>query len=99
MSKIMAHRISDDRRLGFKPRQAVVITMTLQSQKGPQAQADVIAPRPSRAHLCAFNQTILLDATMVIFERPGKVRPLPRSKPSIAVLFVAQYSIDVLRNY
>ena len=76
MSQIRTNRVSNDSHLRFKPRQARVITMTLQPQERPQTQADMIAPRSGRAYLRAFDQTVLFHSAMVVFDRPGKVRPL-----------------------
>src|SRR5262245_52531072 len=53
-----------------------MITMTLQAQECPQAQADVIAPRPTRAHLRPLDQTVLFHSPMIMFDRPRKVSPL-----------------------
>src|SRR2546423_8254369 len=76
MSDVSAYRLSDDRSLRFIPTDASVIAMTLQPQKRSQAQIDVVAPRAPRANLRPLDQAELLDATMIVFNRPRKAGPL-----------------------
>src|SRR5436305_1691211 len=52
------------------------MTMTFQSEKRSQAQPDVITPCPARAHLRSFYQTELLDAAMIVLNRPREAGPL-----------------------
>src|SRR3982750_555668 len=49
--------------------------MTFQSKKRSQAKIDVITPRATRAHLRPFNQAELLDAAMIVFNRPREASP------------------------
>lgn len=44
--------------------------MTFQSQKSPQTQTDVILPLTAAAALRSFNQTLLFDAAMKMFNLP-----------------------------
>ncbi len=44
--------------------------MTFQSQKSPQTQTDVILPVTAAATLRSFNQTLLFDAAMKMFNLP-----------------------------
>jgi hypothetical protein len=52
-----------------------VITVTLQPQERPQAQGDMVAPRPPRANLRPLDQAELLDAAMVVLYRPRVAGP------------------------
>src|SRR5947209_5837913 len=49
--------------------------MTLYSEKRTQAALDVIAPSATRAHLRSFNQAELLDAAMIVLNRPRVASP------------------------
>jgi hypothetical protein len=71
-SQIGSHGVSDDGLFGLKPADAAMIAMRLQAQKRPQSQADVMALSPSGAHLSSFDPTELLEASMVVFDRPGR---------------------------
>ena len=50
--------------------------MTLQPQKRSQTQRDVVAPRAPRAHLRPLDQTELLEAAVIVLNRPRECRPL-----------------------
>src|SRR5829696_2180152 len=50
--------------------------MTFQPEKRSQAITDVIAPRATRANLRPFNQAELLQAAMVVLNRPCERSPL-----------------------
>jgi len=49
--------------------------MRLQTQEGPQAQADVVALGARGANLGTFDATELLNAAMVVFDSPGITGP------------------------
>src|SRR5215213_8265476 len=49
--------------------------MTFHAQKRAQAKPDVITPRTARAHLRSFDQTKLLQPSMIILNRPGESSP------------------------
>src|SRR5215216_1327424 len=76
MSDVISHRLSNDRSLSFIPTDASVMAMTFQPEKGSQTKADVVTPRTPRAHLRPLDQTELLDAAMIVFNRPRVARPL-----------------------
>lgn len=44
--------------------------MTFDSQKRPQTQTDMVLPLAATAALRSFNQTLLLDAAMKLFNLP-----------------------------
>src|SRR5215204_6297797 len=76
MGDISAHRLSDNRSLRLIPTDALVIAVTLRPQERPQTKPDVVAPRAARAHLRPLDQTELLEAAMIVFNRPRVARPL-----------------------
>src|SRR3954467_4235173 len=76
MSDVISHRLSEDRSFRFIPTDASVMTMTFQPEKGSRTKADVVAPRTPRAHLRPLDQTELLEAAMIVFNRPRVARPL-----------------------
>jgi hypothetical protein len=47
--------------------------MTFQSQKSPQTQTDMVLPLTAAATLRSFNQTLLFDAAMKVFNLPTVV--------------------------
>src|SRR5205085_5927989 len=61
--------------LRFKPTDACVITMTLKPQKRSQTKIDVVTPCATATNLRTFNQTELLDAAMVVLNRPREACP------------------------
>jgi hypothetical protein len=48
---------------------------TFEPQKCAQTQVNMIAPSTARPHLQSLDQTTLLPAAMIIFNRPGKRCP------------------------
>src|SRR5205085_5286180 len=100
MSDVSAYRLSDDRSLRFIPTDACVITMTLQPQKRAQAQPDVITPRPARANLRPLDQTELLDAAVIVFNRPCERSPLdPLQITHLNFVGGPQFNVAVCGDY
>ena len=58
------------REFSFKPANTCVTTVMLDSQKRPKCQADVNPLRIVSSDLCLFNTDELLDATMILLNRP-----------------------------
>ena len=54
--------------------------MTFHPQEGPEAHADVVALRPRPTRLAAFHATELLDAAMIVLNRPRVASPFDSFK-------------------
>src|SRR2546421_11732972 len=74
--------------------------MTFQSEKRSQAQPDVITPCPARAYLRSFNQAELLDAAMIVLNRPREAGPLD-SLQILHLNFIGRphFNVAVCGNY
>ena len=70
--------------------------MTFEPQKCAQAQINMIAPGTARPHLRFLDQTELLQAAMIILNRPGKRRPFdPLQIAHLEVIGRPQLSVAV----
>ena len=91
VGEISPDRPPDNFRLGFVPTDPGGVKMTLQSQECPDRHPDVISLRPTGSCLASLHTAALLQATMIILDRPGPLgqastastRPSPgRRSPS-----------------
>src|SRR5947209_5200392 len=74
--------------------------MTFQSQKRSQAKPDMIAPRATRANLRSFNQAELLDAAMIVLNRPREACPFDSLQIThLKMIGRPQFNVAVCGNY
>lgn len=62
---------AQDAGLGFKPGEASLQAMNLQTKKGSDCQTDLVALRDFQSILSPFNTNGLLEATMLDLDLPG----------------------------
>src|SRR5437763_16751505 len=87
MRQVRPYGVADDRGLGLQPTDARGEAMVLQPQERPQRQPDVVPLRPRRTRLATLHLGTLLDAPMIILDRPTLLRVLlPRqcAHPQVA---------------
>src|SRR4051812_37214331 len=71
MSEVGTDGLADDGRLGFDPADAMSEAVGLQPQERAQSRPDVVAPRPPRARLAPLPLDALLDAAVIMLDRPA----------------------------
>ncbi len=91
-------RSADDPRLGLVPTDPGGVEMTLQPQERPDRHPDVVALRPTGPRLAALHPAALLQAPVIVLDRPGPLGQASRVSSSIARSSVAQCSVSPSRE-
>ena len=89
---------ADDLRFGLVPTHPGGVEVTLQSQERPDRHPDVVARRVTGSRLASFHPAALLQAPVIVLDRPGLFGQAPAASLSIARSSVAQYSVSPSRE-